>query len=95
MEERSLSGFKSEFDRLAEISAQLTIDLVDAVSSLKKKQLERVFLATMEYPTPPTKEFVSQIEVDVYNMATGLKEMQLRTGVVNMAIKELEKDNGN
>lgn len=90
----SLEKLKSEFNKVAEITAQLTQDLKSEISNLKKNELFRVFTATMEYPVSPEKPFVSQKEVDVYKMATGLKEMQMKLGIINLAIREQESKNG-
>lgn len=86
-----MSELKKEFEKLAKISAQLTIDLQDSAVNLKKKELSRVFMAVMEYPVPPSKDLISQTEVDVYKMGAALKEMQLKMGMVSIALKEQEK----
>jgi len=86
-----MSELKQEFEKLAKISAQLTIDLQDSAINLKKKELSRVFMAVMEYPVPPSKSLTNQIEVDVYKMGAALKEMQLKMGMVSLALKEQEK----
>lgn len=85
---------QKEFHKVAEVTAQLTKDLQTELADLKKNELFRVFMATMEYPVSPSKSFVSQKEVDVYKMATGLKEMQMKLGIINLAIKEQESKNG-
>lgn len=85
---------KNEFNRVAEISSQLTLDLQDEVKDLKKNEVARVFMAVMEYPVPPTRQLTSQKEVDAYQMAVGLKEMQMKMGVINLAMKEQEANNG-
>lgn len=89
-----INKLKQEFDKIAEISSQLTTDLQDQSRSLSKNQILRVFLGAMEYPVPPTKKLASQEEVDIYQMAVGLKEMQMKMGVINLAMKEQESKNG-
>ena len=87
---------EEEFHKVAEISSQLTLDLQEVIKDLKKNEAMRVFMAVMEYPVPPTKKLRSQQEVDVYQMAVGLKEMQMKMGVINLAMKEKEsKDESN
>jgi len=81
---------KKEFDRVSIIAAQMTLDLAEMYQDLTKKQVCRVFMATMEYPTPPTKQLTSQDEYDVYKLATGLKETQMKLGMLNLALKEIE-----
>lgn len=88
-----MSELQKEFEKMAKISAQLVIDIQDSVVNLKKKELNRVFMAIMEYPVPPSKDLVSQTEVDVYKMGAALKEMQLKLGMLSLAIKEQEKLN--
>ena len=88
------NSLQKEFEKVAEISAQLTLDLKEEVKSLRKNEVSRVFMAVMEYPVPPSKPFVSQKEVDIYKMATGLKEMQMKMGIINLAIKEQENELG-
>jgi hypothetical protein len=83
-----VNNLEKEFDRVAEIAAQLTLDIQKEVVDLRKKEVERVFMAVMEYPVPPTRSLVSQKELDIYNMAIGLKEMQMKMGVINLAILE-------
>lgn len=90
-----MSDLKKEFDRVAEISSQLTLDLQDAIVSLRKNEVSRIFMAVMEYPVPPSKKLTSQKEVDIYQMAVGLKEMQMKLGVINLAMKQQEDTNGN
>lgn len=85
-----MNNLEKEFHKVAEIASQLTIDLQNQLSDLRKNEVARVFMAVMEYPVPPTKSLVSQKEVDVYKMATGLKEMQMKMGIINLAIKEKE-----
>lgn len=88
-----MSDLEKEFERVAQIASQLTLDLQNEVVGLRKKEVERLFMAVMEYPVPPSKSLVSQKEVDIYKMATGLKEMQMKMGVINLAIKEQESKN--
>lgn len=88
------NSLQKEFERVAEISSQITLDLKEEIKSLRKNEVSRVFMAVMEYPVPPSKPFVSQREVDIYKMATGLKEMQMKMGVINLAIKEQESKIG-
>jgi hypothetical protein len=88
------SKLQKEFDRVAEVSSQLVLDLQNEVKDLRKKEVERVFMAVMEYPVPPSRPLTSQKEVDVYQMAVGLKEMQMKMGVINLAIKEQEQKDG-
>ena len=88
-----MNNLEKEFHKVAEVASQLTIDLQNQVGNLKKNEISRVFMAVMEYPVPPTKSLVSQKEVDIYKMATGLKEMQMKMGVINLAIKEKESQN--
>lgn len=82
---------KEEFDKTAEIASQMSLDLLEMVKGLKKKQMERVFMAVMEYPTPNTRELISQDEIDVAQLGIGLKETQMKLGFLNMAMKEAEK----
>jgi|13_taG_2_1085334.scaffolds.fasta_scaffold01172_5 hypothetical protein len=89
-----MSKLKEEFNRVAEISSQITLDLQEEVRDLKKNEVARVFMAVMEYPVPPTRQLTSQKEVDTYQMAVGLKEMQMKMGVINLAMKEQEANNG-
>jgi hypothetical protein len=89
-----MSKLEEEFQRVAEMSAQLVIDLTEEIKTLRKKQMERVFMAVMEYPVKPDRPLGSQEEVDVYQMAVGLKEMQMKMGVINLALKEQESQNG-
>lgn len=89
-----MSKLKDEFNRVAEISSQLVLDLQEEVRVLKKNEVARVFMAVMEYPVPPTRKLTSQKEVDVYQMAIGLKEMQMKMGVINLAMKEQEAKDG-
>ena len=88
-----MSDLEKEFEKVAQIASQLTLDLQNEIVDLRKKEVERVFMAVMEYPVPPTKQLISQKEVDIYKMATGLKEMQMKMGVINLAIKEQESRN--
>lgn len=81
---------KKEFDRVTMLASQMTLDLAEMYQELTKKQLSRVFMATMEYPVPPTKKLTSQDEYDVYRLATGLKETQMKLGMLNLAMKEIE-----
>lgn len=92
--EQEKSNLQSEFNKSAELMAQLSLDLMDLSKNLRKNQIYRVFMAVMEYPSPPTKQLADQEEVDVYNLGTALKEMQMRMGVINLAIKEEESRNG-
>jgi len=89
-----MSKLKEEFNRVAEISSQITLDLQEEVRDLKKNEVARVFMAVMEYTVPPTRQLTSQKEVDTYQMAVGLKEMQMKMGVINLAMKEQEANNG-
>ena len=82
---------KEKFDKASELAAQMTLDLFDAHKDLGKKALARVFMATMEYPTKPTKMFQKQEELDVYKLATSLKETQMAMGMINLALKEIEQ----
>lgn len=88
-----MSELQKEFEKMAKISAQLVIDIQDSVIDLKKKELNRVFMAVMEYPVPPNKDLINQTEVDVYKMGAALKEIQLKMGMLNLAIREQEKLN--
>jgi hypothetical protein len=81
---------KKEFDRVTLLASQMTLDLAEMYQELTKKQLSRVFMATMEYPVPPSKKLTSQDEYDVYQLASGLKETQMKLGMLNLALKELE-----
>lgn len=89
-----MSNLKKEFERVAQISAQLVLDLQEEVKDLKKNEVARVFMAAMEYPVAPSRQLTSQKEVDVYKMATGIKEMQMKMGVINLAMKEQEANDG-
>jgi len=88
-----MSELQKEFEKMAKISAQLVIDIQDSVVDLKKKELNRVFMAVMEYPVSPSKDLTNQTEVDVYKMGAALKEIQLKMGMLNLAIREQEKLN--
>ncbi len=79
---------QKEFDRTAEIAAQMTLDLAELVQGLKKKQMERVFMAVMEYPTPNSRELINQVEIDVAQLGIGLKESQMKMAMLNMAMEE-------
>lgn len=85
---------KKEFDRVTMLASQMTLDLNEMYQDLTKKQISRVFMATMEYPVPPTKKLTSQEEYDVYQLATGLKETQMKLGMLNLALKQIEEQEG-
>lgn len=88
------NSMKKEFDRTAQIAAQMTLDLADLIKGLKKKQMERVFMAIMEYPTPNSRELISQDEIDVTQVGIGLKESQVKLAMLNLAMKEQERLEG-
>lgn len=90
----SSKNLKEEFDRVAQVAAQLTTDLIELAPELKKNEILRVFLATLEYPVPPSKPLRSKEEYNIYQMAVGLKEMQMKMGVINLALKEKEAQDG-
>ena len=81
---------QKEFERVAEMSAQLVTDLKLVAKDLRKNEVYRVFLAAMEYPVPPDKKLTSQLEVDVYQMSIGIKEMQMKMGNIHFTLKSLE-----
>lgn len=85
---------QKEFDRITMLASQMTLDLNEMYQDLTKKQISRVFMATMEYPVPPTKRLTSQEEYDVYKLATGLKETQMKLGMLNLALKQIEEKEG-
>ena len=85
---------KKEFDSVTMLASQMTLDLNEMYQDLTKKQISRVFMATMEYPVPPTKKLTSQEEYDVYQLATGLKETQMKLGMLNLALKQIEEQEG-
>ena len=86
----SKEELQKEFDKVSEVAAKLTTDLIDLAPALRKNEILRVFLGVLEYPVPPSKKFRSQEEHNIYQMAVGLKEMQMKLGVINLAIKEQE-----
>jgi hypothetical protein len=90
-----MSKLRKEFERVAEISAQLVVDLQEVAKDLRKNEAIRIFLGVMEYPVPPSKKLASEKELEVYQMAVGLKEMQMKMGVINLALKEEEVQSGN
>lgn len=87
-----MSQYKQEFDDLAKLASEATLTLGELVKKLKKREMERVFMAIMEYPVPNTKQLIRQEEIEAARVGVGLKEMQMKLAVLNMAMAQEEDE---
>lgn len=86
------SNYRTIFDDLATKLASLTETFKSHYPDLSKSAMERVSIAFLEYPVPPTKKPITEEEQDLYDLAVQIKETQMMMSVLNAALAEEEKE---
>ena len=76
--EPNLKDLKDEFNDVARVVAELSINVKEKFKSLPKSALLRVTGAYLDYPMQPEKPFMGEDEIEAYKVAIGLKESQMK-----------------